>query len=71
MMCRCRGINLDPFFELILNLLISAITKDDTYSHLEFDAWYHDNGVLAGPLSAVHKALTLIRDTDPPLGLFV
>ena len=37
------------FFDLVLNLLISAITKDEVCSHLQFDAWYHDDGVLAGP----------------------
>ena len=37
------------FFDLVLNLLISAITKDEVCSHLQFDACYHDDGMLAGP----------------------
>ena len=59
------------FFDLVLSLLISAINKDEVCSRLQFDAWYHDVGVLAGPISAVHRALALIKGIGPSLGLFV
>ena len=67
-----QGDPLGPlFFDLVLNLLISVITKDEVCSHLQFDAWYHDDGVLAGPISAVHRALAFIKGIGPTLGLFV
>ena len=36
--------------------------KVEACSHLEFHAWYHNDGVLAGPISEVHRALILIKD---------
>ena len=51
--------------------MISEISKDEVCSNLQFHAWYHDDGVLAGPISAVHRALALIKGIGPPLGLFV
>ena len=54
-----------------MNLLISEISKDDVCSHLQFHALNHDDGVLAGPISAVHRALVLIKAIGPSLGLFV
>ena len=66
-----QGDPLGPlFFDLVLNLLISEISKDEVCSNLQFHA-YHDDGVLAGPISAVHRALALIKVIGPPLGLFV
>ena len=56
------------FFYLVLNLLISAITKDEVCSYLQFHAWYHDDGVLADPIS---RSLALINGTGASLGLFV
>ena len=54
-------------------MLISAITKEEACSHLEFHVWYHDGEVLAGPISAVHtcRALILIKEIGPSLGLYV
>ena len=68
-----QGDPLGPlFFDLVLNLLISEIFEDEVYSsNLQFHALYHDDGVLAGPISAVHRALALIKVIGPPLGLFV
>ena len=67
-----QGDPLGPlFFDLVLNLLISEISQDEVCLNLQFHAWYHDDGVLAGPISAVHRALALIKVIGPPLGLFV
>ena len=54
-----------------MNLLISEISEDEVCSNLQFHAWYHDDGVLAGPIYAVHSALALIKVIGPPLGLFM
>ena len=67
-----QGDPLGPlFFDLILNLLISEISEDEVCSHLQFHAWYRDDGVLAGPISAGHRALALIKAIGPSLGLFL
>ena len=51
--------------------MIRPLSKDEVCSNLQFHAWYHDDGVLAGPISAVHRALAPIKGIGPPLGLFV
>ena len=56
-----QGDPLGPlFFSLVLNVLISAITKDSSCPLL-FHAWYLDDGALAGPRSSFCRVLTLIR----------
>ena len=38
---------------------------------LSYDAWYLDDGVLAGPRSAVLQALSIMQEIGPPNGLIV
>ena len=36
-----------------------------------FNAWFLDDGVLAGPKSAVLRAMHLIEELGPPFGIFI
>ncbi|KAL5515919.1 hypothetical protein EMCRGX_G001164 [Ephydatia muelleri] len=47
--------------------IIDAIDADDDCLHLILQAWYLDDGVLAGPRQAVLRALSIIEDLGPPL----
>ena len=38
---------------------------------LLFRAWYQDDGVVAGLKHAVSRALSIILEHGPPLGLFI
>ena len=38
---------------------------------LLYQAWYHDDGVVAGTKSALARALTLIEELGPTLGIFI
>ena len=38
---------------------------------LLFHRWYIDDGVVAGPISAVLRVLSIIKDLGPPLGLHI
>eukprot|EP00731_Ephydatia_muelleri_P001016 Em0001g1016a len=49
--------------------IIDAIDADDDCLHLILQAWYLDDGVLAGPRQAVLRALSIIEDLGPPLDL--
>ena len=53
-------------FALVLHKVISAIDTDDEC--LLYQAWYMDDGVLAGKRSAVLRALSLIKELGPSLG---
>ena len=49
-----QGDPLGPFyFALVLHHLILIIAKDDSCQDLLFNAWYLDDGVVAGPSSSV------------------
>ena len=48
-----------------------CIVSDENCSSLLFHAWYQDDGVVAGPKHAVSRALTIIQELGPPLGLFI
>ena len=52
----------DPLlFSLVLNILVSAISTRDDCAGLNFQAWYMDDGALAGPRSSVMNVLALLQ----------
>ena len=67
-----QGDPLGPlFFALVLRKITAAIDTDDDCLALLFNAWFLDDGVLAGKKSAILCALFLIRTLGPPLGLHI
>ena len=65
-----QGDPLGPMlFALVLQKLISTIDADDECLQLLLQAWYLDDGVLAGKRSAVLRALHLIEELDLTLVL--
>ena len=65
-----QGDPLGPMlFALVLHKLVTSIDADDDCLHLLLEAWYLDDGVLAGERSAVLRALQLIEELGPHLGL--
>ena len=63
---------LGPFlFSLVLQRLISSIDADDGCLQVLFQAWYLDDGVLTGRRSAVLRALSLIKELGPSLGIHI
>ncbi|KAL5475102.1 hypothetical protein EMCRGX_G027157 [Ephydatia muelleri] len=67
-----QGDPLGPlFFSLVLHKVIAAIDADDDCLCLILQAWYLDDGVLAGPKHAVLRALSIIEDLGPSLGIFI
>eukprot|EP00731_Ephydatia_muelleri_P016073 Em0009g497a len=65
-----QGDPLGPlFFALVLHKVIDTIDADDDCLHLILQAWYLDDGVLAGPRQAVLRALSIIEDLGPPLDI--
>ena len=67
-----QGDPLGPLlFALVLHKVISAIDADDECLNLLYQAWYMDDGVLAGKRSALVCALSLIMELGPSLGLLV
>ena len=67
-----QGDPLGPmFFCLVLHKLVSAIAMDEDASRLLFHAWYQDDGVVAGPKQSVLRALYIIQELGPPLGLVI
>ena len=52
-------------------MFVSSIEADDDCINLSFNAWYLDDGILAGERSAVVRALNLIEELGPHLGLFI
>lgn len=67
-----QGDPLGPLlFCLMLQKVVSAIAVDSVCSELLFHGRYLDDGVIAGPRSAVEKALSIIQELVPSLGLFV
>ena len=67
-----QGDPLGPLlFALVLLKVISVIDADDECLDLLYQAWYMDDGVLAGKRSAVVRALSLIMELGPSLGLLV
>ena len=56
------------FALLVLHKLVTSIEVDVDSLHLILEAWYLDDGVLAGERSAVVRALHLIEELGPHLG---
>ena len=67
-----QGDPLGPLlFSLVLNKVVSEITANSVCADLSYHAWYLDDGVLAGPRSAVLQALSIMQEIGPPNGLIV
>ena len=67
-----QGDPLGPMlFALVLQKLISTIDADDECLQLLLQAWYLDDGVLAGKRSAVLRALHLIEELGPHIGIVI
>eukprot|EP00731_Ephydatia_muelleri_P001661 Em0001g1661a len=67
-----QGDPLGPLlFSLVLNVVVKAIATHPECSDLSYHVWYLDDGVLAGPSLHVRKALSLLIELGPPLGLHV
>ena len=67
-----QGDPLGPlFFSLVLHKVIAAIDADDDCLRLILQAWYLDDGVLAGPKHAVLRALSIIEDLGTSWGIFL
>ena len=65
-----QGDPLGPLlFSLVLNIVIKVIATHPECCDLCYHAWYLDDGVFAGPSSHGRKALTLLIELGPPLGL--
>ena len=66
-----QGDPLGPMlFALVLHEIASAIDADDDCINLSYDAWFLDDGILAGSKAAVLRALSIIEVLGPPLGIF-
>ena len=67
-----QGDPLGPLlFSLVLNVVIKVIATHPECCDLCYHMWYLDDGVFAGPSSHVRKALDLLIELGPPLGLHV
>ena len=61
---------LGPFyFTLVLHHLVLTITKYNSCQVLLFNAWFLDDGVVAGPSSSVQHVVHLLQDLGASLGL--
>ena len=58
-------------FSLVLHKLVSSIDTDDDWLDLLYQAWYLDDGVLAGNRKSVLRAIHLIEELGPALGLHI
>ena len=58
-------------FSLILNAVIKVIATHPECCDLCYHVWYQNDGAFAGPSSHVRKALTLLIELGPSLGLHV
>ena len=56
---------------LVLQKLVSSLDADEECAEILLQAWYLDNRALAGTCSAVLRALHLIEELGPALGLHV
>ena len=66
--CQQRGLQLCLSYLL---KLVSSLDADEECAEILLQAWYLDNGALAGTRSAVLRALHLIEELGPALGLHV
>ena len=56
---------------IVLQKLVSSLDADEECAEILLQACYLDNGALAGTRSAVLRALHLIEELCPALGLHV
>ena len=67
-----RGITWVPLlFALVLQKQISSVDADDECMDLLYQAWYLDDGALAGNRPAVLRAMYIIEEMGPALGLYI
>ena len=67
-----QGDPLGPLlFSLALHKLVSTIDADDECFSLLLQAWYLDDGVLAGSRPAVLRAVHLLEELGPALGIHI
>ena len=67
-----QGDPLGPlFFALVLYKVVSAIDADDECLDLLFQAWFLDDGVLAGKKTSVLWAVSILEEFGPSLGIFI
>ena len=67
-----QGDPLDPLlFCLVLHQVVCATATDSECASLLFHRWYIDDGVVPGPITAVLRVLSIIKDLGPPLGLHI
>ena len=67
-----QGDPLGPLlFALVLQKLISGVDADDECMDLLYQAWYLDDGTLAGNRPAVLWAMHIIEELGPALGLYI
>eukprot|EP00731_Ephydatia_muelleri_P000771 Em0001g771a len=67
-----QGDPLGPLlFALVLQKILNAIDADDDCIHILYQAWYLDDGTLAGKKSAILRALSLLDSIGPSLGIFI
>ena len=56
---------------LVLHQIVCAIATDSECASLLFQRWYVDDGVVAGPISAALRLLSIVKDLGPPPGLHI
>ena len=67
-----QGDPLGPLlFALVLQKLVSSLDADEECAEILLQAWYLDDGALAGTRSAVLRALHVIEEMGSALGLHV
>ena len=67
-----QGDPLGPLlFALVLQKLISSVDADDECMDLLCQAWYLDDGALAGNRPAMLRAMHIIEEMGPALGLYI
>ena len=58
-------------FALVLQKMVTTIHTDEACAGLLQNAWYLDDGSIAGESSSVLRALTIIQAQGPSLGFYV
>ena len=67
-----QGDPLGPLlFALVLQKLVSSLDADEECAEILLQAWYLDDGALAGTRPAVLRALHMIEELGPAMGLHV
>ena len=67
-----QGDPLGPLlFYLVLHQVVCVVATDSECASLLFYWWYIDDGVVAGPISAVVHVLSIVKALGPPLGLHI